>query len=88
MGALRLMRCEDVLARLWDFLDGELLPGEENTVQRHLELCNRCYPQYDFRRAYLRFTRRVRDRERASPELRRRLFRAILEEETRSEEQR
>lgn len=76
-----MIACEDALARLWDFLDGELPPAEEAEVQRHLEVCNRCYPQYDFRRAYLELARRLGERETATPELRRRLFRMLLEKE-------
>lgn len=86
MEALRTMRCEDVLAHLWDFLDGELPSAEEAAVQRHLEACNRCFPQYDFQRAYLEFVGRLRGNEGTSPDFRRRLFQAILDEEARREE--
>lgn len=73
--------CEEALARLWDFLDGELETLEEAAVQRHLAICNRCYPQYDFQRAYFELTRRMRDQESAPPGLRRRLFQMILVED-------
>lgn len=85
MDAMGMMRCEDVLARLWDFLDGELDEAEEEAVRKHLELCDRCYPQYDFQRAYFEYTRTIRDREAAPPSLRRELFRKILEQEGTSE---
>lgn len=75
-----MLRCEDALARLWDFLDGELPPQDESAVQRHLELCNRCYPQYDFQRAYFEYVRRLHERHRAPQSLRRRLFRSLLEQ--------
>ncbi|HUG41838.1 MAG TPA: zf-HC2 domain-containing protein [Longimicrobiales bacterium] len=81
MEAMGMIRCEDALARLWEFLDDELSPDEEIQVKEHLDICNRCYPQYDFQRAYFAYTRRIRDRDHASPELRRRIFRMILEEE-------
>lgn len=81
MEAMGMIRCEDALARLWDFLDGELPPDEEEALQKHLEICGRCYPQYDFQRAYLRYTRRLAEREKAPPELRKRLFKRILEQE-------
>jgi len=76
-----MISCEDALARLWDFLDGELPAADESTVKEHLEICNRCYPRYDFQRAYFEFLRRLREREEAPPAMRRRLFRAILERE-------
>ncbi len=81
MEAMGMMRCEDALARLWDFLDGELPAGEENAVRKHLEVCHRCYPQYDFQRAYFEYARQIRERDVARPELRRRLFERILEQE-------
>lgn len=76
-----MMRCEDALARLMEFIDGELPPQEEAAVKKHLDVCSRCYPRYDFQRAYREFTRRLRDSEHAPPTLRRRLFQKILEQE-------
>lgn len=81
MESMGMIRCEDALARLWEFLDGELPPDDETAVKRHLDVCTRCYPQYDFQRAYFEYTRRVRERDHAPPTLRRRLFRMILEQE-------
>lgn len=81
MEAMGMISCEDALARLWDFLDGELPPNEEEALQRHLEVCSRCWPQYDFQRAYLEYTRRLAEKEHAPPGLRQRLFQRILEQE-------
>lgn len=81
MGGIGMMRCDDALARLWDLLDGELPPDEEAAVKRHLEVCGRCYPQYDFQRTYMEYTRRLAAQEHAPPELRKRLFQRILEQE-------
>ncbi|MGH7545838.1 MAG: zf-HC2 domain-containing protein [Gemmatimonadota bacterium] len=78
-----MMPCEEAIARLWDFLDGELDAPDEAAVRKHLEFCSRCYPQYDFQRAYFEFTRRLREGERAPPDLRRRLFQRILVEDAR-----
>lgn len=77
------IRCEDVLARLWEFIDGELAHDERDAVRQHLEVCRRCYPQYDFQRAYLRYVRGVAGNEQASPQCRRQLFQALLEQERR-----
>lgn len=77
-----MVRCEHVLERLWDFLDGELSPEDEAAVKKHLDICNRCYPQYDFQRAYFEYARRIRDREHAPPTMRHRLFEKILEQES------
>jgi len=81
MEAMGMIRCEDALGRLWDFLDGELGPEEEAAVKKHLELCDRCYPQYDFQRAYFEYTRRIRNRDATNSGLRRRLFQKLLKEE-------
>jgi anti-sigma factor RsiW len=67
-----------------EFVDGELPEPEEVAVKKHLDICDRCYPRYDFQRAYVEFTRQVQDRQRTPPAVRRRLFRAILEQEDRS----
>lgn len=76
-----MIRCEHALELLWEFLDDELPAENETAVRRHLEVCSRCYPQYDFRRAYLAYLRRIREEQRAPSELRSRVFRAILEQE-------
>lgn len=81
-----MIRCEDALERLWDFLDGELPPSNEDEVRRHLEVCSRCYPRYDFQRAYFELMRRVRGRDSVPGQLRRRLFERILAEDLGSAE--
>lgn len=72
--------CDHVIAQLWEFLDGDLDPESSEGIQRHLDLCARCFPEYDFRRAYLRFMRRCSSQA-VPPDLRRRVFEAILAEE-------
>ena len=81
MSANGVIGCEEVLARLWEFLDGELTPENEEAVRRHLALCGQCYPQYDFQRAYLAYVRKLREREHAPATFRRRLFEKLLEQE-------
>jgi anti-sigma factor (TIGR02949 family) len=81
MKAMGMMGCEEVMEKLWAFVDGELDAADETAVQRHLEVCNLCFPQYDFHRAYFRFVGHVKEGQQAPPDLRRRLFERILEEE-------
>jgi mycothiol system anti-sigma-R factor len=81
IGVTGMMRCREALARLWDFLDGELAPDEERALKNHLDVCGRCFPQYDFQRAFLEYTKRLVADQHAPPELRQRLFRRILAEE-------
>jgi anti-sigma factor (TIGR02949 family) len=79
--------CEDALARLWEFLDDELPPQEEAAVRKHLEICNRCYPKYDFQRAYFAYARQMRGRQLASTDARRDLFARLLAREERTDEE-
>ena len=79
--AMGMIRCEEALARLWEFLDGELEDAEQAAVQRHLEVCNRCYPKYDFQRAYFEYMQRASRRGEGSAELRHELFQKLLEQE-------
>ena len=77
----RVTRCEDIMKRLWEFLDGELEPVSEKELQRHIEVCARCYPHYDFQRAYFKIMHRIKDRDPLPRELRTRLFERILAED-------
>lgn len=72
--------CDHVIAQLWEYVDGDLDALRSEQVRRHLDACARCFPEYDFRSAYLKFMRR-RSTHQLSPELRRRVFETILEEE-------
>ena len=72
--------CRGVMEQLYEYIDGELDDEMVERIRRHLKLCKRCYPRYDFERAFLHF---LSDHGRASapPELRRRIFASLLEEE-------
>jgi anti-sigma factor (TIGR02949 family) len=45
--------CETVMRQLWDYLDGELTAERMAAIRAHLAVCARCYPQYEFERAFL-----------------------------------
>ena len=60
-----MMTCRDVIEHLWDYLDGELSPDQNQAVAAHLAECARCYPQYRFQYAFLELL--VRNRERIPP---------------------
>jgi anti-sigma factor (TIGR02949 family) len=45
--------CETVMRQLWDDLDGELTAERLAAIRAHLAVCARCYPQYEFERAFL-----------------------------------
>lgn len=48
-----MLDCESVMRQLWDYLDGELTPERMAAIRAHIELCKRCYPQYEFERSFL-----------------------------------
>jgi mycothiol system anti-sigma-R factor len=75
------MKCEEVLSRLWEYLDQELAPEEANAVRAHLSSCGCCHPAYCCDRAFLELLARQRGRGSAPPTLAmwvRRWRRAVL----------
>jgi anti-sigma factor (TIGR02949 family) len=47
-----MLDCETVMRRLWDYLDRELTAERMQEIEQHLEHCEKCRPQADFRRAF------------------------------------
>jgi anti-sigma factor (TIGR02949 family) len=77
-----MLDCNDVMRRLWDYLDGELDEARRAQVAAHLETCRRCHPHLVFERSFLDAVARVQQAEPgASAELRERI-RAMVERET------
>jgi anti-sigma factor (TIGR02949 family) len=37
--------CHEALQRLHEYLDGELAAGDIPEVQRHIDICDGCYPE-------------------------------------------
>lgn len=48
MNSLDRYNCEEVFARLDDYLDRELSPDESRQVQEHLQICARCAAEFRF----------------------------------------
>lgn len=42
------MRCGEALARLWDYLDGDLSAVDHDAVEEHLAFCLRCCGELEF----------------------------------------
>lgn len=53
------MTCEDVLTRVWEYLDEELAPEEVRAVGVHLRGCPDCHGAYCCDRAFLSMIRRL-----------------------------
>ena len=45
--------CVTALRQLWDFLDEELTPERLEAIRRHIDICSRCFPSYDFEKTFL-----------------------------------
>lgn len=43
-GEPEMIPCEEALARLQEFVDGELTDLTQEQVEAHFEVCTRCYP--------------------------------------------
>ena len=78
VGGPPMMRCEEALARLFEYLDGELDESEAGRIEEHLEFCKKCYPRAQFERSFLEAVRRASGEEKVSEELHQRVL-AVLE---------
>ena len=63
------LSCEESLARVYEYLDGELDSGEHDAVKRHLEKCRKCYPHFDFERLFLDYVHELGAGEESRPGL-------------------
>jgi hypothetical protein len=63
------MECEEILVRLWEYLDQELGREEAELVVEHLHTCSGCYPVYCCDRAFLALVARQRTSARAPASL-------------------
>lgn len=71
--------CEEVLRRVWTYLDGEMDEVQYREIQAHVAACADCGPQFEFQRRLLAL---IEEKCRAGPipdSLKQRLFR-LLEE--------
>ena len=72
-----MMNCEQVLERLFDYLDGELEGASHEQVKAHLEVCKQCYPRAEFEKAFLDALHRVESGETCPEAVRESLLAAI-----------
>lgn len=47
------VECREALEKVYEYLDGELDPDTQERIHRHVEICQRCYPYFDFERLFL-----------------------------------
>jgi anti-sigma factor (TIGR02949 family) len=48
MSETDVMRCEQALKRLLEFIDRELSDSEHDSVERHLRTCRSCFSRMEF----------------------------------------
>lgn len=63
------LSCQESLALVYEFLDGELAADWNEAVRRHVQKCRRCYPHFDFERMFLDYLHEAGNEARANPEL-------------------
>jgi len=71
--------CAAVLDRVYEYLDGELGPGDLDRIREHLDDCGPCLQQYDLDVALKALVRRSCGCEAAPIELRQRIMVTIVE---------
>lgn len=69
--------CEQVLAQVWGYLDGEMDEGAYLQIQAHVAECQGCGPRYDFQRRLLALIEQKCREGPMPPGLRERLFRLL-----------
>jgi anti-sigma factor (TIGR02949 family) len=72
--------CEQVVRRLWPFLDGALPDTDRVRVARHLDACGGCRSHFDFASAFLDAVHAVRPGESEFSALRGRVVDALATE--------
>ena len=72
-----MLDCDAVMRQLWDYLDGELTEERMEAIRAHLAVCARCYPQFDFERAFLETLARARREHSDYARLRARIIAAL-----------
>ena len=79
MNGENMLPCHEVMAQLWAYIDDELTQERMQQVRAHLEMCGRCYPQYNFHRTFVKFIGALRTSQ-LPKGARRRVFQRLLEE--------
>ncbi len=70
--------CDQVISKLWEYLDGALDEARARKIREHLEMCARCLPQYNFELAFLALLKRNAHQP-VPASLQRKVFEALLE---------
>jgi len=69
--------CQEALRLVHDFIDGELENVSHVEVEKHFEVCQRCYPHLRLEQSFREAVRRACARDKAPPELRERVLHIV-----------
>lgn len=73
--------CEEALAVIYEFLDGELDDMSRDRVQAHFDVCGKCYPKLRFEESFRSAVQKASTGEAPPPDLRAKLLNALAEAE-------
>lgn len=74
------LNCRDALAKLYDYIDGELDAADRDALQAHLEACRPCLSRYEFEQFFTEFVKRNTSQPRVREEFKTRLLACLAEE--------
>lgn len=75
----KMISCEEALAVIYEFIDGELDDVASEQVMAHFDMCAHCYPQLQLEKSFLTAVQKAASGEKAPPELKTKLL-GLLEE--------
>ena len=73
--------CEEVVQRVYEYLDGELDAEWNDRIRDHIRMCRKCYPYFNFERIFLDHVRSRQIAPERSERLERRIRSALRDEE-------
>ncbi|MDH3734377.1 MAG: anti-sigma factor [Gemmatimonadota bacterium] len=79
-----MIACEEAVARVYEYLDGELDAEWSERVRYHVEVCRKCYPYFNFERIFLDHVRSQHIAPEHSDRLERRIREALRNEDAAS----
>jgi anti-sigma factor (TIGR02949 family) len=79
-GTCGAITCMEALAKVHEYLDGELDGVTHEEVARHFEVCRKCYPHLKLEERFREVMRRVEARERAPAHLREQVLELLATE--------
>jgi len=75
-----MIKCEEALESLFEYLDGEIDEARSAAIEKHLEICRKCYPRAQFERAFLDALGRVDTSEAVPTDVRERVLATLQAE--------